>query len=340
MSLSSTASLASLPVASQEKRAAEACADVLARHGADAPIGVFDSGYGGLTVLREIAALMPSESTVFVGDTAHFPYGPRDLDEVRAFVLAICDWLVERGCKLIVIACNTATAAGLKAAQCACGVPIIGVVEPGSRAAVHVTRNRRVGVIATQGTIDTGAYARAIHNLDAGIDVLSVATPQLVDIAEAGLQFRAAPDARAADARACAGASSLIVSHRGVLDCDSSVVYQRIAEDYMAPLRAGGIDTLVMGCTHFPLIQPLVQAGVGDAVTLVSSAEETAKEVREILARRGELSQSGRATREYHVTGAQTEDFQTFGGLVMGDAIGSVAHLGLWQDVGMQGTKR
>lgn len=293
----------------------------------DAPIGIFDSGYGGLTVLREIAALMPSESTVFVGDTAHFPYGPRDLDEVRSFVLDICGWLVERGCKLVVIACNTATAAGLKAAQRAFGVPVIGVVEPGSRAAVHVTRNRRVGVIATQGTVDTGAYSRAIHNLDAGIDVLSVATPKFVDIAEMGLQFQAAPLLPGDPSASSASSPSLIVSHHGVLDCDSGTVYQDIAEEYLAPLRAGGIDTLVLGCTHFPLIQPLVQDGVGADVTLVSSAEETAREVREVLMRRGELSEGTVASREYHVTGARTEDFQTFGSLVMGTSIGEVAHL-------------
>lgn len=296
----------------------------------NAPIGVFDSGYGGLTVLREIASLMPGESTVFVGDTAHFPYGPRDLDEVRSFVLGICGWLVERGCKLVVIACNTATAAGLKAAQRAFGVPIIGVVEPGSRAAAHVTRNRRVGVIATEGTVGTGAYPDAIHNLDAGIEVVSVATPKFVDIAEAGLQFRASPLPARATSPSAGGTfakDALIVCDRGVLDCDSGAVYQGIAEGYLAPLREAGIDTLVLGCTHFPLIQPLIQNGVGAGVTLVSSAEETAKEAQEILQRRGELASEGSPSREYHVTGEGTSEFQRFGGLVMGEDIERVLHL-------------
>lgn len=284
--------------------------------------------------MREIARLMPCESTVFVGDTAHFPYGPRNLEEVRAFVLEICAWLVGQGCKLVVIACNTATAAGLSSAQRAFNVPIIGVVEPGSRAAVHMTRNRRVGVIATRGTVDTGAYPNAIHNLDAGIEVVSRPTPKFVDIAEARLQFQASPHPSGASAEAAGTAQrSLIVSLDGVLDCDSGSVYQNIAEEYLAPLRAAGIDTLVLGCTHFPLIQPLIQDGVGEDVALVSSAEETAKEVREILGRRGELADddgSRDPVRAYYVTGESTADFQRFGSLVMGEQIAQASHLGLW----------
>lgn len=303
------------------------------RKGADAssPIGVFDSGNGGLTVLREIVLHMPSESTVYVGDTLHFPYGPRDLGEVRGFVADICTYLVDRGCKIVVIACNTATAAGLRQAQMMFDIPIVGVVEPGSRAATYVTHNRRVGVIATQGTVDTGAYENAIHNLDAGIDVISRATPRFVDIAEAGLQFQACPPSAS-----CGGlndhlsSESLIVSDRGVLDCDSGEVYQNIAEEYLAPLRNAGIDTLVLGCTHFPLIQPLIRSGIGEGVTLVSSAEETAKEVRAILKRRGELAQSSHEpSREYLITGDGTSEFERFGSLVMGETIGEVSHVDL-----------
>ncbi len=293
---------------------------------AGAPIGVFDSGYGGLTVLREIARRMPDESTIFVGDTHHFPYGPRDLDEVRTYVEAICSYLAGRGCKLIVIACNTATAAGLSHAQRTFEIPIVGVVEPGSRAAVYMTRNRRVGVIATQGTVDSNAYPDAIHSLDAGIKVFSEATPALVDIAEAGLQFEAYPDAAQSFV-----SDALIVSDRGVLDCDSGEVYQRIAQNYLAPLRESGIDTLVLGCTHFPLIQPLVQQAAGEDVVLVSSAEETAKEVWEILERRGELAGPSKPPlREYHVTGDGVAEFRRFGELVMDEPINDVAHLGLW----------
>lgn len=298
-----------------------------ARSGA-APIGVFDSGYGGLTVLAEIAARMPGESTVFVGDSAHFPYGPKSQQEVRDYALGICSHLAQRGCKLIVIACNTATAAGLKDAQMAFDVPVVGVVEPGARAAVHMTRNRRVGVIATQGTVDADAYPRAIHNLDAGVEVFSAAAPQFVDMAEAGIQFRALPD----DERLSASQqASMVVSDRGVLDVDSGEMYMGIAEGYLAPLRDARVDTLVLGCTHFPLIEPLVQHAMGKHVALVSSAEETAREVQEVLGRRGQLAPEGSvAVREFYTTGESVAEFERFGRIVMGDSLGSVDRLALW----------
>ena len=157
------------------------------------PIGVFDSGFGGLTVAREIIKLLPEENIIYFGDTANCPYGPREPEEVRSFVLNICSWLISQNVKMIVIACNTATAAGLEAAQKAFDVPIIGVVEPGARAAARATHNRRVGVIATQGTVDSGVYTRAIRNIDAGITVFSTATPRFVEIAELGIQMAKGP---------------------------------------------------------------------------------------------------------------------------------------------------
>lgn len=293
---------------------------------AAAPIGVFDSGYGGLTVLAEIAARLPGESTVFVGDSAHFPYGPKSADDVRAYVMGICSYLVGRGCKLLVIACNTATAAGLAAAQKAFDVPVVGVVEPGARAAVHMTRNRRVGVIATQGTVDARAYPEAIGNLDAGVEVFSAAAPKFVDIAEAGIQFRALPEGAAP-----AGDGAMIVSDRGVLDADSGGLYMDIAEGYLAPLREARIDTLVLGCTHFPLIEPLVQNAMGPDVALVSSAEETAREVAEVLGRRGQRAPEGAPVRrEFLTTGESVAEFERFGRIVLGDALEAVGHVGLW----------
>lgn len=321
----------------------------------DGPIGVFDSGYGGLTVLAEIASRLPHESTVFVGDSAHFPYGPKSRSEVKGYVLGICDYLVRRGCKLVVIACNTATAAGLKDAQKAFDVPVVGVVEPGARAAVHMTRNRRVGVIATKGTVDADAYPAAIWNLDAGVEVFSVAAPKFVDIAEAGLQFRAMPQceggpaAHGPSAAWGAGAGceapggrpdTMIVSDRGVLDADSSELYLDIAEGYLGSLREAGIDTLVLGCTHFPLIQPLVQNVVGKGVSLVSSAEETAREVADLLDRRGQLApESATVEREFLTTGENTAEFERFGRIVMGEALGPVGHADVWDSRGtMEGT--
>ena len=155
----------------------------------NAPIGIFDSGYGGLTVARAIAERLPHENIVYVGDSARCPYGPRDLHEVDGFVQQIGGWLVNQGVKLLVIACNTATAAGLAHAQQTFSVPVVGVVEPGARAAVRATLNRRVGVIATKGTIESGAYSTAIRNLDAGITVFSTPAPRFVEIAELGVRM-------------------------------------------------------------------------------------------------------------------------------------------------------
>lgn len=268
---------------------------------AQAPIGAFDSGFGGLTVLREMAALMPAEDTIFVGDSAFFPYGPKPLKDVRARVMRICSHLVEAGCKLIVIACNTATAAGLKDAQREFDVPIIGVVEPGSRAATYVTRTRRVGVIATEGTVRSCAYVNAIHNLDAGIEVMQAATPQLVDIAQEGV---------------CYGSCSL---------GGRSISSDELAElrEVMSPLRTGGIDTLVLGCTHFPLVEDLVQECIGDDVVLVSSARETAREVRGILERQGRLRNDpdSSSKRTFLTTSDDVDGFKTFALRVMGDSI-------------------
>ena len=239
-----------------------------------APIGVFDSGLGGLTVLQALRERLPHERFVVLGDSARCPYGPREPKEVKAFVLQICSHLARRGCKMIIIACNTATAAGLPAAQQAFDIPIVGVVMPGARAAVHMTRNRRVGVIATEGTVQQGVYGEAIHHLDAGIKVIQKATPEFVSIAESGFEEMDEGTTQAAP-------FSLKE------EC------QRVAQGYLAPLRAEGIDTLVLGCTHYPLIQELISQEMGPSVTLVSSAEETAREVRAILSRRDELRSPG-----------------------------------------------
>lgn len=227
-----------------------------------APIGVFDSGFGGLTVVKEIARHLPHENLIFFGDSDRCPYGPRHPDQVEEFSVEICDWLVSLGCKLVVIACNTATAAGLAACQRAFDIPVIGVVMSGARAAVEATHSRKVGVIATQGTISSGVYVRAIESLDSGIKVLSLATPELVDLIE----------------------HELVDETLERLD-----VRQALVMDAIAPLMGCDIDTLVLGCTHFPLLKDEIAACMTDDVVLVSSAEECAHEVREILTRRQEL---------------------------------------------------
>ena len=281
----------------------------------NAPIGVFDSGFGGLTVAREIVKALPHESIVYVGDSARCPYGPRDLQEVDGFVQQIGGWLVDRGVKLIVIACNTATAAGLAHAQQSFDVPIIGVVEPGARAAARTTRNRRVGVIATKGTVESGAYSNAIRAIDAGITVFSTPTPRFVEIAEQGVRMAEGPIENYTSL-----ASKVYIRP----------AFQEIAREYLEPLRRCGIDTLVLGCTHFPLIKALIGGVVGRDVVLISSAKEAARDVAEILERRGALADpDGKPTLEFFTTGYDIEEFRAFGSRVLRSPIERIAHFDL-----------
>lgn len=281
------------------------------------PIGVFDSGYGGLTVARALQRRLPEESIVYFGDSARCPYGPRDQEEVDRFVQQICAWLIERDVKMIVIACNTATAAGLVHAQQAFDVPVVGVVEPGARAAAHTTRNRRVGVIATKGTVESNAYADAIRHIDAGITVFSTATPRFVEIAELGLRMAEGP---LEDFMA-----------------DASKVYIRpefeeIAREYLEPLRRCEIDTLVLGCTHYPLLKALIGGVIGRPVTLVSSADETARDVDHILRRRQAHARPGNVpTAAFFTTGADVEEFRRFGGRVLARPMDVVEHVDLME---------
>lgn len=278
------------------------------------PIGIFDSGLGGLTVAKEIATALPHESLVYFGDTARCPYGPRDLSEVRRFVLEIGSWLERHDVKLMVIACNTATAAGLSLAQKAFSVPVIGVIEPGARAAVMATRNRRVGVIGTVGTIESGAYSQAIRALDAGVTVFSAATPRFVDIVEEGLRLDAGP------------VEGLLAEASDVFVRPS---FHEIARDYLDPLKRSGIDALVLGCTHFPLLSASIGQVIGRRVRLISSAEETAREVAETLGRRGQLAAKTNTPSYTVATTGDPEEFERLGSLVMRRSIGPVEHVSL-----------
>lgn len=266
------------------------------------PIGVFDSGLGGLTVAGEIMRALPHEPLVYLGDTARCPYGPRDLTEVRRFVLEIGSYLTREPVKLLVIACNTATAAGLALAQSAFDVPVIGVVEPGARAAVRATSNRKVGVIGTVGTVESGAYSTAVRALDVGVTVFSVATPKFVDVVEQGLRM---------------GPGTL----EDWLAQSSDVVirpsFHQMARDYLDPLKRIGIDTLVLGCTHFPLLSAAIQQAIGPRVRLISSAEETAREVAETLERREHLHSGRTAPTHRFVTTGDPHEFARLGSRVL-----------------------
>jgi glutamate racemase len=268
----------------------------------DAPIGIFDSGLGGLTVASEVMRVLPHESILYVGDTARCPYGPRPLDEVQRFVLQVGTWLAGRRVKMLVIACNTGTAAGLAAAQRTFDVPVVGVVEPGARAAVQATFNRKVGVIATTGTVESGAYSNAVRALDAGVTVFSVAAPKFVDIVEQGLHM---------------GPGTV----EGWM-ADSSEVFVRptfyeIARDYLDPLKRTGVDTLVLGCTHFPLLSTAIGQVMGREVRLISSAQETAREVAGVLGAREWLAPESNAPRHRFFTTGDAEEFARLGSAVL-----------------------
>lgn len=279
----------------------------------NAPIGVFDSGFGGLTVAREIMKALPNESITYFGDTLHCPYGPRSFDEVRGFVDAICTWLMGRDVKMLVIACNTATAAGLSFAQTKFPVPVIGVVEPGARAAARATRNKRVGVIATKGTVESGAYTEAIRNIDAGITVFSTATPRFVEIAELGLRMAKGPIENYTSL-----ASQVYIRPE----------FQEIAQDYLDPLRRCDVDTLVLGCTHFPLLKSLIGGVMGRDVVLISSASEVARDCVDVLTRQGTCAERDHEpVYEFFTSSDDVEDFRRFGERVLRFPLDSLQHV-------------
>jgi glutamate racemase len=258
--------------------------------------------------------VLPSESVLYFGDTARCPYGPRPQDEVRRFVLQIGGWLARRRIKLLVVACNTGTAAGLEAAQRTYDVPVIGVIEPGARAAVKTTRNRKVGVIGTVGTIESGAYSRAVRAIDAGVTVFSVATPKFVDVVESGLRM---------------GPGSLEDALAEVSDVFIRPTFYEMARDYLDPLKRTGMDTLVLGCTHFPLLSPAIQQVVGPKVRIISSAEETAREVADTLAARGQLAREGAKPRHRFATTGDAAEFTQLGGRVLHRPIPAAEHVEL-----------
>jgi glutamate racemase len=221
-----------------------------------APIGMLDSGVGGLTVARAVLDQLPNEALHYIGDTLHGPYGPKPIATVRAYALELMDELVACGVKALVIACNSASAACLRDARERYDVPVVEVILPAVRRAVAATRTGRVGVIGTIATITSGAYEDAFAAA-AGITVTSAACPRFAEFVEHG-----------------------VTSGRQLLG---------LAESYLAPLNAADVDTLVLGCTHYPLLTGLLSVVMGDAVTLVSSAEETAKEVYRVLTEQGLL---------------------------------------------------
>lgn len=250
----------------------------------DAPIGIFDSGFGGLTVARSVIDQLPHESVTYVGDTARQPYGPKPIGEVREYALECLDHLVDQGVKALVIACNSASAAMLRDARERYDVPVVEVIYPATRRAVAATRNGRIGVISTRATAESMAYDDAF----AAAPQLSLTTracPRFVDFVEAGVT----------------GGDELIA----------------VAHEYLDPLTELGIDTLILGCTHYPLLTGVISYVMGDDVTLVSSAEECAKDVYRMLADSGLMRPTGEPSYTFTTTGSPAE-FETIGRRFLG----------------------
>ena len=263
--------------------------------GRDAPIGVFDSGVGGLTVLRELHRQLPSESTIYLGDEARMPYGPRPHDEVIAFTRETVGWLAAQDVKLIVLACNTASSVALERVREEISIPIIGVVRPGAAAALSASARRAIGVLATEGTVKSGAYVRALKDLDPFVEVHQQACPRLVPIVESG-EF-ASREARAA------------------------------IDGYVRAMLPQ-VDTLLLGCTHYPLLRPVINEVVGPMVRVVDSATTTALAVREVLASHSLLAPA-RTARHRLFTTSDTATFRRVARTLFGEDLPAVEEVGL-----------
>jgi glutamate racemase len=258
-------------------------------------VGVFDSGVGGLTVLHECLVTLPHEDFVYLGDHARLPYGPRPLQEIRRFAREIGAFLEAQDVKLILVACNAATSAALPRLQEELSVPVLGVITPEAHAAVQATRNRRIGLLATQATVDAGRYADLVHALDAGADLLAIACPRLVPLIEG--------------------------------DDPYGEETEDAVREYAAPLREADVDTVILGCTHYPLIRPVFQRVFGRDVTLVFSAEETAREVAETLARKRIENDAARTGAYRFLTTGDPDAFREMGRRFLQLPIGRVEHV-------------
>ena len=257
------------------------------------PIGMFDSGVGGLTVARSVIDLLPHEDLVYFGDWARCPYGPRPHDEVRRFAIEIMDALVAENVKLLVIACNSAASAGaLEEAKGRYDIPVISVIEPGARAALAATRSGKIGVIGTKATIESGSYERSIRTAAGDAKVTSAACPEFVDFVE-----------------------------RGDTASDELVA---IAEGYLAPLKRSGADTVILGCTHYPLLSGVIQYVMGDQVVLISSAEATANEVFARLHDEGLLNHKRDEPCHRFLSSAEAGSFSELGRRFLGPEFSGV----------------
>lgn len=262
-----------------------------------APVGVFDSGIGGLTVLAALRRLLPEESTVYLGDTARVPYGPKSSETVRRYFLEAARFLVDRGVKLIVVACNTASARALPELGGRLEVPVVGVIEPGARAATEASASGRVGIIGTRGTVESGAYQEAIRALRPEARVEAAPCPLFVSLVEEGWT--------------------------------EGEVARLTAERYLEPLLSAGIDTLLLGCTHYPHLAPLLSEVAGPGVTLVGPAEATAEAVAAALEGREAAAPAGHAAEHRYYVTDDAGRFRSLASRWMGEAIDHLEEVSL-----------
>ena len=255
------------------------------------PIGVFDSGVGGLTVVRAIMEHLPNESITYIGDTARFPYGPKPVEAIRRYGTQIADELIRRNVKMLVVACNSVEVSAIDHIAARHGAPVIGVVEPGARAAIRVTRSGRIGMIGTEATVRSGAYDRAVADTGVEVTLTSAACSAFVEHVESG-------DTGSDELR---GAARL----------------------YLGPLMEADIDTLILGCTHYPLLSGLLQDQLGSGVVLVSSAEETANDVASMLRIDDLATESGPPQHRFFTTG-ETATFDGLAALFLGSDLTTV----------------
>jgi glutamate racemase len=260
----------------------------------DSAIGVFDSGIGGLTVLHQIIEALPNENTVYLGDTARSPYGTKSNETVLRYSFENSQFLVDKGVKLIVVACNTSTAIALETLQREFAIPVVGVIRPGVQRAIASTRNKKIGVIGTEATIQSGAYTRALKAVDASVEVYSRSCPLFVPLVEEGWT-------------------------------DNQVVEMTV-KAYLESLKQSGIDTLILGCTHYPLLKKAIRKFLGGAVRLVDSARETATEVEAMLAKGALARKRGKASHGFFVTDAP-ERFIKVGRRFLGDRVESAVRI-------------
>jgi glutamate racemase len=271
-------------------------------HPSERPVAVFDSGVGGLTVLHELLVALPHEDFLYLGDTARFPYGDRTVEELERFSLEIAEVLLAHRAKLLVVACNTATAAALPALQrrmmeTTLGVDVLAVVRPEAAGAVAATRNGRIGLLATPATVRSRAYEHAVGQVDPYVELTSVPCPDLAPIIQSGFPF------------------------------DEEVV--ATVKEYCAPLREADVDTVILGCTHYPLLRPLLQRHLGRGVAIVTSGEALARQVEHALSSRG-LQSPKAAEGDYRfLTTGDPEEFRTLGTRFLQMPLGDVAHVEL-----------